>query len=242
MTQQPLPGPVAVVEKKKSRRPAVIAAAAVALALIAGGTYAAWTDSEWAASSLSAGNTASNKYNLKIADAGTPDALTAEGSASYKDTSNNSTGDCTGTADGPFEAANAVCAPINLGDLTNVQPGDSLTKSVYIKNDSTWASTLGATIVGDNSAWKSLVTVVLDVHASGGSKLETTAALAVGASDSDILNQAKLAAGDYVRVDITVTFDAEDSLNDDPTTVGNLQTAGAYVVKVQFTGSSTDAS
>jgi predicted ribosomally synthesized peptide with SipW-like signal peptide len=267
---------VAVVEKKKNRRSAAIATGAVALALAVGATLASWTDSEWlktGANGVDVGTDATNRFNLKISsysvDEDTEFDPKAESTSdfvkSFVETGyqNPLTGGRSVAADGAFESS--VQEAVELGDMVNAKPGDTIEKTIYLWNDSTYYAKLDARLVRAavrnpvDSPFESYLTVDFDVYRP--TVDDTTKKITNWTTINDAVTRPTFAAdpsyvslvtqqnaigpGKFVKVVVTVTFDENASLNSSPSAVQGLQTDvtsndnGPYKFLIQFTGTDT---
>jgi predicted ribosomally synthesized peptide with SipW-like signal peptide len=140
MTTRPA-APTVERERGPRRAAAFAAVGVVALALITGGTYAAWTDSEWAGPG-SYDVPAGTRYNLLIASDETEAITDSVAGVTWIDTSADDTG-----PDGAFEST--IESRVTLPSAAALSPATEAfaTRRLYLKNDSSFDSSLVMTAV-----------------------------------------------------------------------------------------------
>jgi predicted ribosomally synthesized peptide with SipW-like signal peptide len=247
-------------QSKKSRRVAAIAATGtLALAVIAGGTYAAWTDAEWAQGSYDIGT--DTKYNLQILSSATDlddNLANSVSGETWLETSQT-----TSNPDGAFETSVQVTGKALLPASTNLYPGWEGTRYIYIRNNSSYASTLTVQAVVDstNTAVQfinqnqdylefDLGISIGTVSANKVTSFETTNAHTAytNLGFNTLKNTPQLLtkdastyipAGAIVRIELKVKFDPTGALNSDVNSAAiSIASDGALVMNLKFAGSS----
>jgi hypothetical protein len=237
-------GTVPLVQRGRSRVGALFLTAATFLALLAVGvTVATWTDSEWAGDG-SYDIAEGTRFNLQISNdpvtsaADSPDAPTAVSTLTWLDTSQDDL-----TQDGAFEndtPGTALSVQPHLPASDQLCPGWQATTVLNLKNDSTLpaALTLQAVLPDATPAAAQAVAEYfsLDVtlwrptldgdRVADWTEVTPTAGAMAGVDLASLYSSADggqgpwpllgLAAGEWVQVRVTLTWDAGNSLTDTP--------------------------